>query len=152
MSMTIRGKFSRVPMWVTGLSLLFASGVVFADVALPHSFTAGSPIKSAEVNANLTALNTGKQDKVVTFTHVAAAANIIGNYTVLDNPAVNGKADAVLIITSNKSPPGGPTVFYNGSVSVQYDATGGKWSILHDVGNVSPIQVGEAWNVLVLKR
>lgn len=140
-------------MWITGLSILFASGVVLADIALPNSFTAGTPIKSADVNANFTALNTGKQDKLVAFTHVAAAGNMSGNYTTIDNPAVNGKADAVLIVTANKSPPGGgATVFYAGSVSVQYDPTGGKWSILHDIGGSQPILTGEAWNVLVLKR
>jgi hypothetical protein len=139
-------------MWITGLSILFASGVVFADIALPNTFTAGTPIKSADMNANFGAMNAGKQDKLVAFTHVAAAANITGNYSVIDNAAVNGKADAVLIVTANKSPPGGPTVFYAGSVSVQYDATGGKWSILHDIGPGQPIVAGEAWNVLVLKR
>lgn len=140
-------------MIITGLSVLFASGVVLADIALPSTFTPATPIKSAEVNANFAALNTGKQDKVVAFTHVGTAANTSGNYTTIDNAAVNGKPDVLLMITANKSPVGGgATVFYAGSSSVQYDPTGGKWSILHDIGPGQPILVGEAWNVVVFKR
>jgi len=151
--MTMR-KSTRIALRV-GASLLLLSGLVLA-VPIPHTFTAGTSIKSAEVNANFAALNTGKQEKLTAFKHVArtsGAANTSANYTYIDNPATNGDPNAILIVTPNRS--GG--VFYSGSISVQYDATNpiaalaNKWTILHDIGPSSLMQDNEAFNVLVLK-
>jgi hypothetical protein len=134
-------------------SLILVSGFVLADVTIPNTFSPGTPIKSGDVNANFAALNTGKQDKVVTFTHIASAANSSQNYTFIDNAATNGNPNAFVIVTPNRSPPGGTTQFYYGSISISYSGTGasGKWTILHDKGPTEPIVVGEAFNVLVVK-
>ena len=130
-------------------ALVLGSGVVLADITMPNKFVAGGTIKSAEVNANFDALNTGKQDKVIAFTHIATVANTSQNYTTIDNPATNGNPNLILIVTGNRSPGGVAAPFYSGSLSVQFSA--GKWTILHDLGPSSPVQDKEAFNVLVLK-
>lgn len=135
--------------------LLLVSGVVLADITMPNKFNAGTTIKSSEVNANFDALNAGKQDKLVAFTHVASLANIApppnGNYTVIDNAATNGNPNAILIVTPNRSPVGVTSPYYYGSISVQYNAAASKWSILHDKGPSEPIQAAESFNVLVFR-
>lgn len=130
-------------------AMVLGSGIVLADITMPNKFVAGGTIKSAEVNANFDALNTGKQDKLVAFTHVAKTANISQNYTFIDNPATNGNPNAILIVTPNRSPGGVGAPFYYGSVSVSY--ANAKWGILHDKGPTEPIGDGESFNVLVMK-
>jgi hypothetical protein len=133
----------------TAAAVVLVSGAVLADITIPNKFVAGGTIKSADVNANFDALNTGKQDKVTVFTHVATATSINMNSTVIDNPATNGAPNATLIITPNRSPGGVAAAFYYGSVSVNYG--NGKWQIIHDKGPTEPVQVNEAFNVVVYK-
>jgi hypothetical protein len=87
------------------------------------------------------------------FVHSAAVANIVADYTVIDNPMTNGDPNAILIVTalgtdgSTDLPAVG--VFYNtaGGTAAQQN----KWAIqLTD--HTGTIASGAKFNVLVIKQ
>jgi hypothetical protein len=82
------------------------------------------------------------------FIHVANASNILSNTTRINHPLTNGDPNAILIITANYNP--GQT-FQNHPIGVSYTGTpaNGYWAIFNQDGN--PMQIGNAFNVLVVK-
>ena len=79
------------------------------------------------------------------FTHVATAANIIGNYTVIDHPLTNDHPEAILLVTQNLT----PSVVRNPSpIGVWYSSSREKWTIFNE--DTSAMPVNAAFNVEVL--
>ena len=81
------------------------------------------------------------------FVHRATAANTEGSRTYLDEPAINGDPDAVVSVTQNWNPGGGPGVYNDHRVGVSYDAGRERWTILNE--DAAPIPDGAAFNVAV---
>lgn len=81
------------------------------------------------------------------FVHRATPANTEGSRTYLDEPAINGKPDAVVSVTQNWNPGGGAGTYNDHRVGVSYDAGRGRWMILNEDG--APIPGGAAFNVTV---
>lgn len=79
------------------------------------------------------------------FVHIATGSNILGNWTVLDNPALNGNPDAVFVTTQNWSPPGGGGVYDASPIGVWYD--GSHWAVFNQ--DLSNMPEGVAFNVYV---
>lgn len=89
------------------------------------------------------------------FVHTAVAGpggNTCGGdvYTVLDNPYANAHHDAMLIVTRNAGPTGGPlgraySVFYNDGG--QPSCTSGRWLIFAESGTIAS---GTKFNVMVI--
>ncbi|MCS6843445.1 MAG: hypothetical protein NZ528_03840 [Caldilineales bacterium] len=78
------------------------------------------------------------------FVHTAAAGNIVGNSTVINNALTNGQPNKLLLVTPNFN--AGPQ--YNPHpINVYYDGSG-RWVIGNQNGATMP--VGSAYNVLVL--
>jgi hypothetical protein len=91
------------------------------------------------------------------FVHEAVAANIVGNYTCMDNPLTNSKPNAIVMVTQNFNPNGTATGTYNNnSVGVFYNVVAGsplinKWCIFNQA-TTSLIPVNAAFNVLVINQ
>jgi hypothetical protein len=82
------------------------------------------------------------------FVHVATPANIISNYTIIDNPLTNNKPNLLLFITQNWNPGGGVSGIYNpASVGVWYDNAVHKWSIFNEDHSAMPVSA--AFNVWI---
>jgi len=82
------------------------------------------------------------------FIHRATAANISGNYTIIDHPHSNGDPNAVLIVTPNWNPGGvTPNTYNNHSIGVYYSS--GKWRIFNQDQLAMPENA--AFNVLIIK-
>jgi hypothetical protein len=65
------------------------------------------------------------------FTHVATAATITNNYTVLNNAAINGKPSALLQVTPNWNPGGASGVYNNHNIGVFYISASGRWAVFN---------------------
>jgi len=70
-----------------GLALGFLGAGVLAGVSLPHTFTAGNPIRAGEVNANFAALNNALPGVAQTVS--AGSAAITASSAVIDSVSIN---------------------------------------------------------------
>ncbi|MBL8681304.1 MAG: hypothetical protein JNK05_19150 [Myxococcales bacterium] len=99
----------------------------WARVTLPHRFTAGTPIRAAEVNANFDALNDGKQDRIgalVVRTPMTATPRFL-----IDHPLANGNPNAVLS-AQHVSRASGDT--FSNTVGFFYSAGDSRWMIFNE--------------------
>lgn len=78
------------------------------------------------------------------FRHTCASNNISGNFTFLDHPAVNGRPNALLLVTSDYGS-NGP--YHDKVVGVWYN--NGRWTIFNQ--DRSPMPTGAMFNVLVVE-
>lgn len=62
------------------------------------------------------------------FTHVSTSSNIVGNWTIIDNPICNDNPSAVLLVTHNYSGTSTP-MKHNHQLGVWY--TNGRWAIFN---------------------
>lgn len=81
------------------------------------------------------------------FTHTASAGNSAGDYTIIDNPATNGKPNAVLTVTHNWNPGGASGVYNVHNFGVFYTSTG-KWAVFNE--DLTPIPSGASFNIGVV--
>jgi hypothetical protein len=99
----------------------------WARVTIPHRFTAGTPIRAAEVNANIDALNDGKQDRIgalVVRTPMTATPRFL-----IDHPLANGNPNAV--ITANHVSRVSGDAFPH-TVGFFYSAGDSRWMIYNE--------------------
>ena len=80
------------------------------------------------------------------YVHTATAANIVGDYTILNDPLANGNPNAVVQVTANYNPPGLGGVYNNHPIGVWY--TGSRWAIFNQ--DAAGMPVGAHFNVMVL--
>jgi len=79
------------------------------------------------------------------FVHVATGNNIDSYTTAIDNPRLNGHAEAKFSITANWNPNGQGGTYDDHSLTVTYK--GGRWLIVHS--DQTPIPPGAAFNILL---
>ena len=77
--------------------------------------------------------------------HTATASNIISNWTVIDNPSLNGNPNAIFFITQNWNPPGGGGIYNNSPIGVWYD--GSNWAIFNE--DLAGMPQGAAFNIFI---
>jgi hypothetical protein len=80
------------------------------------------------------------------FVHTAAVGNTTGNATRITHPLTDGDPSAMLLITPNLNPGGGPSVLNNSPVGVYY--TGAQWAVFNQ--NTAVMTNGASFNVMVL--
>ena len=80
------------------------------------------------------------------FIQQATTANIAGGSTVIDNPLVNNKPNAVLFVTQNWNPGGNGGVFNPHPIGVAFN--NGSWAIFNEDGAAMTPQA--SFNVHVL--
>jgi hypothetical protein len=147
-------KLPRTSLLLGTLAALFVPAAVFADITIPHLFSAGTPAVATQVNDNFTALNTGKQDKLATvsFQHVVSAANTSGAFSVITNPLTDGKPKAVLLFSPNLGT-GVVSYTYGKQYALQYYS--GHWGISTMDGSTFPLPATNAgplsFDILVLQ-
>lgn len=79
-------------------------------------------------------------------THTATAGNTFSNYTIIDNPASNGRPSAKLIVTQLAI--GYPLVYNNHAIGVWYHYSG-RWSIFNQDREAMP--AGATFTVSVIE-
>jgi hypothetical protein len=126
----------------TGLSATSSSGTgIITSSGSGSALTIGSGaihVTGASTNSTSTAA----------FTQVATAANIGGDSTIINNTLCNGDPNAILIVTPNWNPHGGPANYWNHTVGVYY--TGSNWAIFNE--DLTTMPAGPAFNVLIIKN
>jgi hypothetical protein len=80
-----------------------------------------------------------------TILHRATSANIYGNWTIIDNPYLNGNPDALLFVTQNVTPGDGSEVWNDHPIGVWY--TGTYWTIYNE--DMVPMPEGASFNVML---
>ena len=81
------------------------------------------------------------------FVHTATSANSAGDYTMLDNLAIDGNPNAVLIVTPNWNPSGFGGIYDNHPIGVFY--SGSNWYIFNQ--DFIAIPNGAAFNVYAVR-
>jgi hypothetical protein len=82
------------------------------------------------------------------FVHVADVGNIVGNYTLIDHPSLNGDPDAQCIVTQVINPLGVPLTYNDHAIGVWYSAPNAKWAIFNQ--DLAAMPNGAPFNVMVL--
>jgi hypothetical protein len=82
------------------------------------------------------------------FVHQATAANISGNYTVIDHPLTNGNPNAIVFVTPNWNPGNVGGTYNNHNIGIWYSSSQQKWAIFNQ--DLAAMPVNAAFNVLVL--
>ena len=109
--------------------------------------------KWAIFNQDLAAVPAGATFRVVlppaseSFVHRARPADTVRQTAYLDDPLTNGEPGAVVSVTQNWNPGGGPGVYNDHPVGVLYDEDVEKWAIENRDG--APMPEGAAFNVAV---
>lgn len=80
------------------------------------------------------------------FVQTTTAANISGDLTFINSPALNGNPSANLLVTQNWNPGGSGAAYNNHAVGVWYDSWVGEWTIYNDDGNT--MSSGVSFNVV----
>ena len=81
------------------------------------------------------------------FVHTATAANISGNYTVIDHPLINGNPNAIVFVTQNWNPGNVGGTYNNHNIGIWYSSSQQKWAIFNQ--DLAAMPVDAAFNVLV---
>lgn len=81
------------------------------------------------------------------FVHTATPSNIAGNRTLLSSRLLNGKPNAVILITQNYDPDGIGGTSNDHRVGVRYYPSLKRWGIVNEGG--SAMTLGASFNVLV---
>jgi hypothetical protein len=118
------------------LAALLLPAAVFADIALPYVFTANTRAVATQVNDNFSALNRGKQDKLTAFVHTVSTANTSGAFSVITNPATDGRPNAILLFSPYL---GNALVSYGFARDYALQYYNGHWGITTMDGNPFPL-------------
>jgi hypothetical protein len=86
----------------------------------------------------------GSHGAKAAYVHTASAGNSTGDYTDLDNAALNGHPNAMVFVTPNWNPAGGSGVYDNHNIGVWYHD--GHWSVFHQ--DQTPIPAGAAFTIV----
>ncbi|CAN5569845.1 hypothetical protein BH24ACT18_BH24ACT18_04860 [soil metagenome] len=82
--------------------------------------------------------------------HETTEENVSADTTYLDDPLVNGKADAEVSVTQNWNPGGGEGVYNDHPVGVRYDDDRERWAVYN--GDRAGMPEGAAFNVTVSEQ
>jgi hypothetical protein len=118
---------------VIGLSVLLVVLISFAAQPLPAPASGARP---SDFPVPLPGAH---------FVHVATADNIVGNWTYLDHPLLNGNHNAVFFVSQNWNPKGMDGTFNDEAIGVWYSVAVGKWGIFNQDGTDMPEEA--AFNV-----
>jgi hypothetical protein len=87
-----------------------------------------------------------------TFIHTASGANIVSNFTLIDNTLTNENANALMFATQNWNPGGVGNIYNDYPIGVWYSNSAKQWSIFNQ-DNTSSMPLGADFNIfLVFKR
>lgn len=70
------------------------------------------------------------------YTHVATASNSAGDYTLLDNPVLNGNPNAYVVVSAAYI--SDHTIYDTHALGVWYDSVAGQWGIFHEDQSAIP--------------
>lgn len=88
-----------------------------------------------------------QEDAGEAFVHRARPANTTDNATYLDHPLADENPAAVLSVTPNWNPGGGPGLYNDHLAGARYDAGERRWAVINQ--DLDPLPRNAAFNVLV---
>jgi hypothetical protein len=129
----------------SSFSLRWPALVGLALILILGTGSPAAPVSAAETTE---ILSTTDGLPGIRFLHVSTTENVVGNWTYVDHPLLNGDPNAILIVTQNVNAGGGTGGTINEHLSgVWYDTLEGKWAIYNEDGASMP--VGADFNVLI---
>jgi len=81
------------------------------------------------------------------FVHIARAGNISSNYTIIEHPLTNNRANAIVFVTPNWNPGGVGGTYNDHPIGVWYSAGAKKWAIFNQ--DIASMPDGAAFNVMI---
>ena len=81
------------------------------------------------------------------FVHTATAANIAGNYTLIDHVLTNETPNAIVLVTQNWNPGGVSGIYNDHPIGVWYSNSAQKWSVFNQ--DIAGMPDGADFNVVV---
>lgn len=82
------------------------------------------------------------------FVHVADAKNSAANSTFLSDPSIDGRADAMILVTPNLTAGRQTPLIQSAPIGVWFDANRKRWAIFNQ--DKSPVTLGVAFNVEIV--
>src|SRR5688500_10320127 len=79
------------------------------------------------------------------FVHTATVANVLGNWTTISHPSLDGNPNAIVLITPNWNPGGVGGTYNDHEVGIYY--TGTNWAIFNQ--DLALMPAGPAFNVYI---
>ncbi|MBV6396769.1 MAG: hypothetical protein HFACDABA_02369 [Anaerolineales bacterium] len=79
--------------------------------------------------------------------HAANGGNTTSNYTDVNNSAINGDANKIIMVTANWNPGGSGGTYNTPAVGVWFNGGSNKWSIFNEDTSTMPLNA--AFNVLI---
>jgi hypothetical protein len=107
----------------------------------------GAPLPTGGTNASFHVWRAGPGGVEAAFQQTSTNANRSADYTIIDNAAINGQPDALLLVTpyeaANASQPADTH-----PVGVWYDSPKGRWTIFNEDG--ATMASGLTWNAVAI--
>ncbi len=86
----------------------------------------------------------------VSFVHRATDDNSRGDYTYISDPSINGKPNAIVLVSPSPDRVGGEPADYGHNIGVWYEGRAGKWAIFNQ--DLAAVPAGAAFKVTIPKE
>lgn len=86
----------------------------------------------------------------VSFVHRATDDNSRGDYTYISDPSINGKPNAIVLVSPGPDRVGGEPADYGHNIGVWYEGRAGKWAIFNQ--DLAAVPAGAAFKVTIPKE
>lgn len=133
------------------ITAALASAVALAATySTPHTFTAGSTIRAADMNENFQAVQTDLrrlESRVTGFVHTTTAANVAANWSCFDHPATNDHPEAIVTVTHVYNPVGKAENYDRNVIGVWYYQN--RWCVYHE-DTAQAMLAGKTFNVVAV--
>jgi hypothetical protein len=86
----------------------------------------------------------------VSFVHRATDDNSRGDYTYISDPSINGKPNAIVLVSQGPDRVGGEPADYGHNIGVWYEGRAGKWAIFNQ--DLAAVPEGAAFKVTIPKE
>lgn len=97
---------------------------------------------------NTTTEGAGPSDAAgTTFAHTATEGNSRGDYTYLDHPAINGSADAVVVVEPSPEGASSSDGAYGHNIGVWFEPEARRWAVFNQ--DITPVPAGTIFEVVI---
>jgi len=131
-------QFDSASTGASGTTTLEGSGLETTGTAAGSENTAVEPS---------TGEDPGDGVETITFTHHANDENSRGDYTYISNSSINGRANAVVLVSPSSDRGDPAATAYQHNIGVWYESKAQKWAIFNQ--DLAPVPAGSTFEVVV---